>query len=168
MYIWELHYPKHNSNVVSARLVDTLNVVFANHTTYHLAVTNFGDYSAFEIMPWYVVTVIYIGGSYGLLGVFPYARVVIHSCPETHKRQLFLNLKAIALSASQLLLFCLTVAMLTRRNKVFLKLLYSSTFILLWALFETMLTEGRSFYAYRIYLRKCSGVFPRTVPYFSQ
>ncbi|KAN0130224.1 hypothetical protein V8E53_011981 [Lactarius tabidus] len=34
-------------------LVDTVNLVFANHTTYHIAVTNFGDYSSFHVnMPW--------------------------------------------------------------------------------------------------------------------
>jgi hypothetical protein len=48
------------------RLVDTVNLVFANHTTYHIAVTNFGDYSSFHVnMPWYVATSVCIGGSYG-------------------------------------------------------------------------------------------------------
>ncbi|KAN0130222.1 hypothetical protein V8E53_011979, partial [Lactarius tabidus] len=37
------------------RLVDTVNLVFANHTTYYIAVTNFGDYSFLLVnMPWYV------------------------------------------------------------------------------------------------------------------
>jgi hypothetical protein len=37
----------------STRLVDTVNLVFANHTTYFLTVTNFGDYSSFEFhIPW--------------------------------------------------------------------------------------------------------------------
>jgi hypothetical protein len=58
-------YPKHsNSSVASTRLVDTVNLVCANHTTYYLAVTNFGDYSSFEYMPWYVATAACIGGSY--------------------------------------------------------------------------------------------------------
>ncbi|KAN0130228.1 hypothetical protein V8E53_011985 [Lactarius tabidus] len=40
------------SLVAFLMLVDTVNLVFANHTTYYLAVTNFGDYSSFQIMPW--------------------------------------------------------------------------------------------------------------------
>jgi hypothetical protein len=48
------------------RLVDTVNLVFANHTTYYIAVTNFGDYSFLLVnMPWYVATDVCIGGSYG-------------------------------------------------------------------------------------------------------
>ena len=52
--IFESLYPKHNSNFVSARLVDTFNLVCATYTTYYLAITNFGDYSAFVYLPWYV------------------------------------------------------------------------------------------------------------------
>ena len=102
------------------------------------------------------------------LGLSPYVCVVTHRYPEIHKTILFLNLKTIALSASQLLLLSLTVAMLMRCNKFSSKLLYSSTFTLSWALFEVSLTEGFSFYAYRIYLHKCSGVFPWKITYFSQ
>jgi hypothetical protein len=75
------------------RLVDTVNLVFANHTTYYLAVTNFGDYSSFQIMPWYVATAVCIGGSYGFLGVSPYVCVVRYSCPETHKTKISLELE---------------------------------------------------------------------------
>jgi hypothetical protein len=70
--ILELCYPKHsNGSVASTRLVDTVNLVFANHTTYYLAVTNFGDYSSFQIMPWYVATAVCIGGSYGFSRSLP-------------------------------------------------------------------------------------------------
>jgi hypothetical protein len=49
------------------RLVDSANLVFTNHTTYYIAVTNFGDYSPFQVnMPWYVATSVRIGGSYGI------------------------------------------------------------------------------------------------------
>jgi hypothetical protein len=49
----------------STRLVDSVNLVFANHTTYLVAVTNFGDYSSFQVeMPWYVATAVFIRGSY--------------------------------------------------------------------------------------------------------
>ncbi|KAN0130236.1 hypothetical protein V8E53_011993 [Lactarius tabidus] len=45
------------------KLVDSVNLVFTNHTTYYIAVTNFGDYSPFEVtMPWYVTTAVWIGG----------------------------------------------------------------------------------------------------------
>ena len=76
---------KHNSNIVSARLVDTLNLVFANHTTYRLAVTNFGNYSAFVIMPWYVqVATVYVLEALMVVpGVFPYV-CVTYSHPETY------------------------------------------------------------------------------------
>lgn len=92
----------------STRLVDSVNLIFANHTTYHLAVTNFGDYSSFEVMPWYVTTTVCIRDNEVLMaspGVFPYVCVVKHGCPETHKTKISLNLKAIALSASELVCY---------------------------------------------------------------
>ncbi|KAN0130233.1 hypothetical protein V8E53_011990 [Lactarius tabidus] len=41
------------SLVALLMLVDSANLVFTNHTTYYIAVTNFGDYSPFQVnMPW--------------------------------------------------------------------------------------------------------------------
>ncbi|KAN0125348.1 hypothetical protein V8E53_015575 [Lactarius tabidus] len=41
------------SLVALLMLVDSVNLVFVNHTTYLVAVTNFGDYSSFQVaMPW--------------------------------------------------------------------------------------------------------------------
>jgi hypothetical protein len=112
----------------STRLVDTVNLVFANHTTYFLTVTNFGDYSSFEFhIPWYVAPVMYWRFLTAFLGVFPYVCFVMHNCPETHKTKLFLNLKAIALSGSKLVCYDQLLQCLCTLNKVFSKFLYSST-----------------------------------------
>ncbi|KAN0130237.1 hypothetical protein V8E53_011994 [Lactarius tabidus] len=41
------------SLVALLMLVDSVNLIFANHTTYLVAVTNFGDYSPLQVeMPW--------------------------------------------------------------------------------------------------------------------
>ena len=44
--------------------MNSVSLVFVNHATYRLAVTNFGDYSALQIMPWYVATAVRIGCSH--------------------------------------------------------------------------------------------------------
>ena len=62
------------------------------------------------------------------LGLFQYACVVAHNYPDTHKRKHFLNLKAIALSGSELVCYDQLLPYLFILNKVFSKLLYSSTF----------------------------------------
>jgi hypothetical protein len=114
----------------STRLVDSVNLVFVNHTTYLVAVTNFGDYSSFQVaMPWYVVTAVCIEGSYGFLGVSPYVCVVTHSCHETHKAIISVNLKAIALSGSELVCYDQLLPFLCIHDKVFSRSLSSSTLL---------------------------------------
>jgi hypothetical protein len=104
------------------------------------------------------------------LGVLPYVYVVTHSCPETHKTKISLNLKAIALSGSERDLYvmlncCNAYAYVTRYPRSFCTTVRCHE-----PLFKAMLTEGLSFYAYRIYIRKFSDIFPlaMTATYFSQ
>ena len=37
----------------SSRLIDSINMAFIIHTTYHIGVTNFGDYLSIIFVPWY-------------------------------------------------------------------------------------------------------------------
>jgi hypothetical protein len=63
------------------------------------------------------------------LGVSPYVCVVTHSGHETHKAIISVNLKAIALSGSELVCYGQLLQRLCIRDKVFSKFLSSSTLL---------------------------------------
>ena len=60
----------------STRLMDSINMAFIIYTTYHIGITNFGDYRSILFVPWYATAKKYCSGlnSYRawLIGVFPY------------------------------------------------------------------------------------------------
>jgi hypothetical protein len=101
-------------------------------------------------------------------GVLPYVCVVTHSCPETHKTKISLELEGDSFICSErdfsvMINCCNAYSYVTRCPRNFCTAVRCHE-----PLFEATLTEGRSFYAYRIYIRKFSGVVPLMVTYFSQ
>jgi hypothetical protein len=110
------------------RLVDSANLVFTNHTTYYIAVTNLGIIRPSRLICHGMsLLVCVLEVLMAFLGVFLYVCVVTRSCPETHETKISLNLKAIALSGSKFVSYDQQLQCLCTGNKVFSKFLYSST-----------------------------------------
>ena len=107
-HLWKFYYPNPMQCTIvtpsSTRLVDSLHMALVSHTTYWVAVTNFGDYSAFQVLPWYVApksTVICIWGSLWRFQESSRASVLWWTAVLILMKQISLKLSALSATACE-------------------------------------------------------------------